>query len=127
MSIRAVYPLGLFIVLFATGAARGQGDGGMAGEQARDTGALMSIYEARTRVYQPCPQPAPGEVVVCARRHEGPSPYRLPLREAQHSAGPLPGEPPRASAEPVRRSGCGIVPGDPPLCNRGLTIVKSGF
>lgn len=129
MSIRAVLPGLPLAVLLAAGAAHGQEGGVNVGPAAAPDADAMARYEARTRVIRPCPQAAPGEVVVCARPEDSRTRYRLPLVEEQDSAGrgPVPGESPRASAEPVRAGSCGVVGGQPYGCTGGVPIVGAAM
>lgn len=68
-----------------------------------------------------CPPQEPGEdIVVCARRPEGRSPYRIPEGLAEEPGARsrlVAGEAPRASAEPVSSAGCGIFEGQR-RCNK---------
>ena len=99
---------------------------GVAEPDAR-TAELMARYDNRTKLIRPCPVGAPGEIVVCGRPANQQQRYRLPLPVTQDGAPLLPGEAPRASAAPLRQGGCGIVRGDPTLCNLGLTVLKLSF
>jgi len=91
------------------------------------TAELLARYDNRTRVYRPCPAAAPGEIMVCGNQAPQRERYRLPLPVESAPAGLLPGEAPRASAAPLKQGGCGIVRGDPPLCNLGMVVVKMQF
>ena len=88
---------------------------------------MMKRYEARTRLFRPCPRAANGELVICGRKNDGSDRHRLPLRAERAPGGPLRGETPRASAARVKQGTCGIVQGDPPNCNQGLVVVKASF
>lgn len=133
MSIRALAAAVPLVALFAAGVARGQdegaGGGAMAGVSAigRDAAAMMARYGERIRVVRPCPRAAPGEVVVCARQEESGARYRLPLEQERNSAGPVRGEAPRATAEPVRAGGCGVIGGQPYGCTGGLPVIGAAM
>lgn len=113
----------LALTALAASACRAQG-----GPEDERSAEMMKRYEARTKIFKPCPVGRPGEIVVCARpEEEAGARFRLPIPPERDTASTVPGEAPRASAAPVKQGGCSIVSGDPPICNKGLTVVKTGY
>lgn len=123
MSIRAILAFSLFVASCGTLMAE-------ANESDDSTARLMENYDAKTRLLRPCLPNASGEIIVCARNQEEEQMRnRIPLPEerADADANRVAGEIPRASSAPVRKGSCGTVPGDPPICNQGLIVVKTRF
>lgn len=107
------FVLPILAVLFSASAAEAQ--------EADDP--LMAAYRDKTRVVRPCDRSGDA-IIVCGTRAERNAKQRLPLPREPEEGARVRGDPPRASAAPVRQGACGVVGGQGAGCTGGLPVFQ---
>lgn len=93
--------------------------------QTGDTTGLMAAYRDKTQALRPCDRSGDA-IVVCGNQAERNARERLPLpRDPIDGGVPMRGDPPRASAAPVRQGSCGAVGGQAAGCVGGLPLFRA--